>query len=100
MVKHAQVGVPRVDFRTLELSMLRYGKNGRSRNWPRVLSPTSNVISYLAHHRHYSDRIIANFLGPSFNDFSASQPFHIDRLTFLKIKMTLSLHQKLTQIAD
>ena len=110
-------------FRALELSMSNYGKNGRPQNWPRVLSPTLNGINYSAHHSYYTDQIIANIFGPSFKDFSASQPFHIDckklnefwyaklfdefktllthgRLTFLTVKMTLSLHQKSYQTAD
>jgi len=38
-----------------------------------------NGISYSAHHSHYTDQIIANFLGLSFNDLGVFQPFHINR---------------------
>ena len=75
----ALAGVLPMDLRALELSILRYGKNGRPQNWPRISSPTLNGISYSAHHTHYTDQIIANFLGLSFNDLGVFQPFHIDR---------------------
>ena len=74
----ALAGVLLMDLSALELSILRYGKNGRPQNCPRVLSRTLNGFSYSAHHSDYTDQIIANFGGPAFNDFSASQPFHTE----------------------
>jgi len=110
-----------MDLRALELSILRYAKNGRPQNCPRVLSPTLNGISYSPLHSHYTDQIIANFLGPSLMTLVHLSPFILalnlqmsfctqnglmslkillahDPLTFLNIKMTLSLHQKFHQI--
>jgi len=90
-------GVLTMNFRALELSTLRYGKNGQPQNSPRILSPTLNVISYSAHHSHYTNQIIANFLVLPLMT-SASQPFHIDRkslneFSYAKIELgKLTLH--------